>query len=1171
MAAAETASAGALVPVAVVWCRQVDNEAESPGYTTIPEEFPGRRETVESIRVVGNLTINIADTHDYWDPDPSQPLSFYPNLFLYPAANGRYTCVGRMFLSTEDRPRLGMKTLVFETAPLVAGGEFGSAVLRAYATMSGRTDTAKPAAEPDPFVYQTVGEGFLFHRGTTEPVVVVASEAWEAAGQAVLELVRVLPTSLVALGAFLVFPYFLPEAKVNLHEFTEQFPLALAVMRVPRGEAQGDRHAKRLQSWESAPVTLRDLTRASRGREALPLVLQYAREHQDTKIREVTRRVDAVEAPRLESLLHDAERQGGRDRRKEMWRIGTAMETAALLLTRPKGRSVPMTGEAAKRANEYLQARPSETVVLPPEPMPTLPRAPSVPVTGPLGGQHPPWLHKPSEVTLPPSGPSAVPVSTSEDPSTLPAGAVPPSPTGPGLSSLPTSSGELEALLKNEIDRRFAELVKSSPASSEAGDANARFAGAMRELESKWTALLDARVREASEASTRAVTGVQTDLTSRLAAIEARPVVSPSDVAAEAEQRVQGTTETKIQALEEKVHGTTEAKIQALAEQVQSATEARVEALAEKLQTTTDERFQALAEKVQGATDTRFRALEEKVEGSARESGEMWASRLRDELRQSVDELRAQATHDEEEMRAALVAQIDLELREAQEQGTVLREEIEARVRDALKERLTEADQRHAKELRDLEQRLGLLVDGRTKDVETRLQAAVTAASADAREQFAAVGKERSTESEQRRGKELRELEQRVGLLVDGRTRELEARLQATIAASNAAAREQVATVGKERSVESDQRRVKELRDLEQRVGLLIDGRTKDLETRLQAAISASTTDVRDKLTAAQEARVAQAEKRWSVDGEARFAQRAESQTQALAGLQVRLQSYFEQKLRENQEREREKYVELLARLKAEVDQSLTKTIDSSKFDAVIRERVARGLEAAREQQEKAIEAAVGDAEVRLSSQQEEGVVRLERLEAKIQTRETDLLRIEQTLRHEVDDLDRRIQVVADRALPLVRRTWLRVSELEKEGPGAAETETHLKEFRREMARELRRVEGELLEQTSDLRDRLEATLASQGRIWLNLLKQLQSASEGLVRADVATAVRPRGHAADHAADHEETLDELLDENLRDASGYPSFASDPPNPLDPRPPPETELEEAETRRRPRRA
>jgi len=429
----------------------------------------------------------------------------------------------------------------------------------------------------------------------------------------------------------------------------------------------------------------------------------------------------------------------------------------------------------------------------------------------------------------------------------------------------------------------------------------------------------------------------------------------------------------------------------------------------------------------------------------------MWASRLRDELRQAVDDLKAQATHDEEEMRAALVAQIDLELREASEQGTVLREEIEGRVREVLKDRMAETDQRRIKELRDLEQRMGLLVDGRTKDVETRLLAA--------------------------------------------------------------------------------------------------------------------NSEVK-KLAASSDERLTQAERRWSVAGEARIAETAEAHTQAIAGLQVRMQSYFEQKMRENQEREREKYVELLARLKSEVDQSLAKTIDSNKFDAVIRDRVARGLEAAREEQEKGIQAAVGEAEARLSSQAEGSVVRLERLEAKIATRETDLLRIEQTLRHEVDDLDRRIQVVADRALPLIRRTWLRVSELEKEGPGAAETEAHIKELRREMGRELRRVEGQLLEQTGDLRDRLESTLASQGRIWLNLLKQLQSASEGLVRADVASSVRPRARMSENDA----TLDELLDENLRDA-GYPSFASDPPNPLDPHPPTPSageEEPEPEARRRPRR-
>ena len=996
MSAADGASMGAIAPVAVVWCRQVDNEAESPGYTTIPEEFPGRRETLEVIRVVGNLTINIADTHDYWDPDPAQKLSFYPNLFLYPAANGRYTCVGRMFLSTEDRPRLGMKTLVFDIASLLAGGDFGAAVLRAHATMGGRSDGGKVAAEPDPLVYQTVGEGFLFHRGTTEPVVVVAADSWEPACQAVLELVRVMPTSLVALGAFLIFPYFLPEAKVNLHEFTEQFPLALAVMRVPRAEAQGDRHAKRLQSWESAPVTLRDLTRPSRGREALPLVLQYAREHQDTKIREVTRRVDVVEGPRMQAHLHDAERQGGRDRRKEMWRIGTAMETAALLLTRPKGRSVPMTGEAAKRANEYLQVRPSDGVLLPPEPVPTS-AAPSATTSGPLAGQHPPWLHRPPDIAVPSSGTPGVPMSTSDDPSTLPPGAPPPPPpalSGSSPPAAPAAGGEeLETILKNEIDRRFQEFAKTRPAGVDPAEVSARIASATRENDAKWAVLFEAKLKETNEATARSLASVQSDLISRLAALEARPVVSPADVAAEAEQKVRASTEANLQ------------------------------------------------------------ALSGKIEESIRSAQEMWASRLREELHQSVEGLRAQASHDEEEMRTALVAQIDLELREAQEQGGVLREEIESRVRDLLKDRLAELEQRRSKETRDLEQKLGLLIDGRTKDVETR--------------------------------------------------------------------------------------------------------------------ILAQQSEFKEKLSSAHEERLAQAEKHWSLNGEARLAETTDAQTQALAGLQVRLQSYFEQKLRENQEREREKYVELLARLKSDVDQSLSKTIDSNKFDAVIRERIAREVDAGREDQEKQIRAAVGEAEVRLSSQQEEGIVRLERLEAKIQQRETDLLRIEKTLRNEVDDLDRRIQVVADRALPLIRRTWLRVSEMEKEGPGVAETEAHIKELRREMARELRRIEGELLEQTGDLRDRLEATLTSQGRIWLNLLKQLQAASAGLVRSENEVSGRsaPRGTKGGDG----ESLDELLDENLRDATGYPAFASDPPNPLDPHPPPAVGVDDRDSRRRPRRA
>jgi len=119
------------------------------------------------------------------------------------------------------------------------------------------------------------------------------------------------------------------------------------------------------------------------------------------------------------------------------------------------------------------------------------------------------------------------------------------------------------------------------------------------------------------------------------------------------------------------------------------------------------------------------------------------------------------------------------------------------------------------------------------------------------------------------------------------------------------------------------------------------------------------------------------------------------------------------------------------------------------------------------------------------------------------------------------------------------------------------------------MARELRRLEGELLEQTGDLRDHLEATLASQGRIWLNLMKQLQNASEGLARSDATAARHPPHHAVPEESGV--NLEELLDEGLRDTTDYPNFASDPANPLDPRPTePSGDTEARDARRRTRR-
>ncbi|MHB8351888.1 MAG: hypothetical protein ACYDFT_04245, partial [Thermoplasmata archaeon] len=369
-------------PVAVVWCRQVDNEAESPGYTTIPEEFPGRAETLDLIRLVGNLTINVADTHDYWRSGPPAQLSYYPNLFLYPAFGGRYTCVGRMFLSTEDRPRLGMKTLVLDTSQLLASGEFGPAILRWHATMAGGRSASRHTEVPDAALYGLMGEGLLFFRGSTDPVVLVASHEWDSAMEVLFELVRVLPASLLQLGAILAFPYFLPQPKMNFHEFAEQIPLALALMRIPMAEAMGDRHRKRLQSWESTDATFRDLTSGvptpAKGKDGLPLVLQYVRDRNAVKLSRLVQRVDLVELPKLRALLNDPERQSGKERRKEMWRIGTAMESAALLLQRGRGRHVPVSLETAKRAQEYLHAElpridPEEStesaVVAPSEPL----------------------------------------------------------------------------------------------------------------------------------------------------------------------------------------------------------------------------------------------------------------------------------------------------------------------------------------------------------------------------------------------------------------------------------------------------------------------------------------------------------------------------------------------------------------------------------------------------------------------------------------------------------------------------------------------------------------------------------------------------------------------------------------------------------------------------------
>ena len=1199
MAPPDAAASGSVTPVAVVWCRQVDNEAESPGYTTIPEEFPGRRETLEAIRIVGNLTINVADTHDYWDPEPGQPLSYYPNLFLYPAAGGRYTCVGRMFLSTEDRPRLGMKTLVLETAALLASGEFGAAVLRAHASMGSRTEAPRPSVEPDTATYQAVGEGFLFHRGTTEPVVLVAAEQWDGASQVVRDLVRLLPSSLVALGAFLVFPYFLPEAKVNIHEFTEQVPLALAILRVPKGEAQGERHAKRIASWDDAPVTLRDLTKppTGRGKETIPLVLQYVRDHAETKIAEVARRVDQVDIPRTKATLDDPERQAGRDRRKAMWRIGTAMETAALVLSRPKGRSVPMSGETAKRANEYLQARPPPARAPAPDapatsaPASAAPSDPTAPAP-PSPSQHPPWLQGPAAVAVPPSGPVAVPVSVTDDPSLRPA----PKPAESAAPS-PASDEEITAWVKREVDLRFAELARGRPSGPEPALLDLKVQTAVRDLEAKWDALVDARFREMAESQARSLTTFQKEILPRVGAVEARPSVNGDDIKAQVDRALASAVGPRIAEISGRlsiVEARPNVQPADLSKEVsrglQTGLDAKLGALESRLAAiegrpalrssdVTKEVERSLAGGVDpklAAVDARLAAVESRPSLSSADVSKEVGRSLSEgvdtrlggiESRIAALETRPflSSTDVSKEVGRSISTGVDgrfaglegrvavIEARPAVSPPDVSKEvarSVESGVGPrvaVLEARLAALELRPALGEGDVgarvEKSLRSTVDPRFAALEEKMRQAVAASG----EAWAGrVRTELQTAVDDLAARSARAEEEVRAALV--------AQLELEIAETKeqgASLREEIESrvrdVLKEREQALEQRRAKDVRELEQKLGVLVDGRSKDLETRMSSAIGG----VQDRALGAADERLAQLERRLSIEQEARAAEVAESQTQSLAGFQVRMQSFFEQKLRENQERERDKYVELLARFKGEMDQALSRTMDSGRFDAAVQERVARAIAQARADQEKAIGEHVTEAELRLRVAQDEGVARLEQVESKLEAREAEVSRVERTLRHDLEELDRRVEVLTDRMLPLVRKTWVKVGEMEKGGPvPVAGEDDRVKELRREIAREIRRVEGEMLEQTSELRDKLESTLQSQGRIWLNFVRQLSAAGEemspsgpSLARGNARRAIRSPVPAPD---------DDVLDADLTESGRLGgAFDEDPVNPLDP--------------------
>jgi hypothetical protein len=985
---AADASSGVSEPVAVVWCRQVDNEAESPGYTALPNDFPGYQETLDAIRIVGNLAVNVADTQDYWDPDPALPLSYYRNLFLYPAFGGAYICLGRMFLSTEDRPRLGMKTLVLDTNRLLASPSFGETLLRWYESMGGGRHDQRPPPPPDPKLYPVVGEGFLFYRGSTEPVLLIAADEWEATMETVFDYVRSLPAALLTLGAVLAFPYFLPEAKTNLADFAEATPLSLAVFCVPRGESGGERHRKRVQSWEEAPVTLYDLTDgipapSGKGKEAIPLVVQYVRDHASAKLTPVTERVDRVEIRTLRARLADPDRQGGKDRRKEMWRLATAMESTALLLQKPRGRRLELSPELSRRAQEYLQAHAGEEPV--DEIRSTdLPPVPAVPAPdAQVAGQLPPWLQRGGS---PPPGVQrtgkveVVPMSVKDDPSLIRASE--PGPAAP-LAAASVDTGalrrQIEADLMRYLDERLSNVNPVPPAAWTKAleeQITERFNGAIEQaLHSIPTPSETAPVD-----STRIESAVQERLKPALADQAARQADGLKDARASMEQRFTTWTGLQQQALSSLTDRLLARTAELEARLSQDAT-TRIAQSEERIQG--DLRTivsQELDQGVRNLVDPKVQEVKTRIEENLRQSLEEIRTQLRESLTQALTDVKQRAQASEDDLRGALVAQLDLHLREAQDRDETQRKELEQKIRASNEARVTESEQRRGKELQEIERRLSLLIDGRAREVQEKVAAA------------------------------LREADVKVtGQLED------------------------------------------QLGGLEARVDRKVDGMIDELR---------------------------------------------DSEMHSVADLQVRLQSYSDQKLRESLDREREKYLELLARLKGETEASLNRAPDSAATERMVKEQFQRGAQDLRADMQHLIDLRAMAVEERFTREHSELTQRLDAIRTDVADRSRDSTRLEDAVRAELEELDRKIVVLTDRLVPIVRKSWTRLSELERGTASSAEADLKYAQLRREFTHDLRRIETDLSDRTREIRERVEGTIANQGRVWLTLVRQLSQMTE---------------------------------------------------------------------------
>ncbi|MCI4317175.1 MAG: hypothetical protein L3J96_01430, partial [Thermoplasmata archaeon] len=157
---------------------------------------------------------------------------------------------------------------------------------------------------------------------------------------------------------------------------------------------------------------------------------------------------------------------------------------------------------------------------------------------------------------------------------------------------------------------------------------------------------------------------------------------------------------------------------------------------------------------------------------------------------------------------------------------------------------------------------------------------------------------------------------------------------------------------------------------------------------------------------------------------------------------------------------------------------------------------LGRTLETLRGESQKIVDDKVAIVEDRLRTDFSEGLRRVELVEQQLNERGKELIHLEDSIRADLDELDRRTAILSDRLVPVVRKTWHRIAELEKANPNAADAEVKFNQVRREFTRELRRVEGEVTERTAEIRNRMEGAIANQGKVWLTLIRQLSQLTE---------------------------------------------------------------------------